>query len=362
MPFRAPIHRTTAQLEKVPEAPPASPRRRAARAVRALRHGRVLRAAITAVMSLPLLLVAAPADAAVKLPGGRGGYVVSMLSGSPNKVQVRLAKYQFYTNGLVVQEYWQWRQNQVKGVDQSYRTKPSSGYTTKGCARQCAIRTPVGFQSGKSGARLTGRFSVKGSVLTIRWSSTWVETWRINLTQKKVAGLNLITKDRTARGWGVGSRVGLARAVGIKDIFAAQRFYGPWAQNTYGSRTTYSNVGFNSSDNSLCGNGYCMQGKQVTGANKRTWYSSYWATNPAKDGRKVFRNHQTGAVQQMEAPGSVCISAGGGHTEAMLQVLNDDGRIIGLVGVEASLNRQRAGQAVVTAFAMVQPAYRSALG
>ena len=85
-----------------------------------------------------------------------------------------------------------------------------------------------------------------------------------------------------------------------------------------------------------------MQGKYVTAANKKTWYSSYYAANPAKDGRKVFRNHQTGVVQQMEAPGSRCISRGGGHTEALLQALDDRGRIVGLVGVEASLSQQRS--------------------
>lgn len=316
-----------------------------------------LAAALTAA-----LLVAAPASAGVRMPGGRPAFVVSTISGRVNAISVRLAAYQFRSNGTVTQEYWKWRQNQIKGKNQYSWTKPSSGYTTNGCRHRCVIRTPVGFQSGRRGQRLTGRFWVSGSVVTIRWNKRWVERWRINTSQPRVAGLKLITSDRTARGWGLGSRVGLARAVGIKAIYAGTRFYGPYASNAYGRATRYTNIGFNAADNTLCGNGICMQGKYVTSSNKRSWYSSYWAANPARDGRKVFRNHQTGAVQQLESPGSTCISRGGGHTDAMLQALDDRGRIIGLVGVEASLSQRRLGQAVVSAYAMVQPHVRSALG
>lgn len=331
------------------------------RSLRTTRRTVAVLGALTGLLA-GLLTAAAPAQAAVALPGGRPAFVVSTLTGPVNRINVRVAKYQFARSGVVTQEYWSWRQNMITGKDQGYWTKPSSGYSTYGCRFSCHIRTPVGFQSGRSGTPQSGRFSVSGTVLTIVWSTGVAERWRVNTSQPTVAGLTLISTDRTARGWGLGSNSGLGRAVGMRDIYNAKRFYGPYASNAYGRATIYSNVGFNYTDNVLCGNGICMQGKHVTAADKRTWYSNYWAANPAKDGRKVFRNHQTGVVQQIEAPGSTCISRGGGHTEALLQALDDQGRIVGLVGVEASLSQQRTGQAVVTAFAMVQPAVRSALG
>lgn len=305
------------------------------------------------------LTTAAPAEAVMALPGGRPAFVVSTMTGPVNKITVRVAMYQFRSSGVVTQQYWSWRQNMIKGKDQGYWTKPGSGYTTVGCTHACPIRTPVGFQSGRKGLKRSGRFWVSRGVLTIRWSPKWVEKWRVNTSQKTVTGLTLISTNRADRGWGLGSKQGLGRAVGIRAIHDAERFYGPFASNAYGRPTRYSNVGFSSNDYRLCGNGVCMQGKYVTASDKKSWYSTYWAANPAKDGRKVFRNHQTGVVQQMESPGSRCISRGGGHTEAMLQALDDRGRIIGLVGVEASLSQQRAGQAVVTAFAMVHPSVAS---
>ena len=307
------------------------------------------------------LLAESPASAWYALPGGRPTFVVSAIAGPTNAMSVRVAKYQFRTNGTVTQEYWSWRQSSISGKDQGYWTKPSSGYRTQGCRYNCVIRTPYGFQSGKAGRFRTGTFYVSRGTVTIRWSSSWIERWRVDTSQPKVAGLKLLSSDQSARGWGLGSKVGLARAVNTRAIYDAKRFYGPFASNAYGVPTKFSNVGFSYADYTLCGNGLCMQGKYVTDRDKRKWYSSYYAANPAKDGRKVFRNHQTGVVQQTESPGSTCISKGGGHTEAILQALDDSGRIVGLLGVEASLSQRKTGQAVVTAFAMVHPTVSSAI-
>lgn len=333
--------------------------------LRAWSTRRTVRIAVAiAVQTLVMSLLAeAPANAWYSLPGGRPSFVVSAMAGPINAVSVRVAEYQFRKDGTVTQEYWGWRQNSISGKDQGYWTKPSSGYKTQGCRYTCSIRTPYGFQSGKDGTFRTGRFYVSPrNVLVITWSPTWVEKWRVNNSASGVTGLKLISSDASARGWGIGGRAALSTAVGMKAIYDAKRFYGPYASNAYGVPTKYTNVGFSYNDYQLCSNGLCLQGKGLTDPDKRKWYSSYFAANPAKDGRKVFRNHQTGVVQQMESPGSVCISGGGGHTEALLQALDDSGRIVGLVGVEASLSQQKTGQAVVTAFAMVQPAIASALG
>jgi hypothetical protein len=316
-------------------------------------------AAAASVLALTGSVMTAADASAASLPGGRANYVVSVISGRTGAVAVRLATYQFSTNGRVVEQYWSWRQNSISGKGNSRWTKPASGYRTSGCRRNCPIRTPVGFQSGRRGTRATGRWRVSGSVLTVRWGRS-VERWRLDTSVRGVVGATLVTRDPQAHGWALGSRASLRTAVPIKTLYRAQRFYGPLARNSYGTPTTTAAIGFAYQDYRLCPNGTCMQGRYVTSSNKRRWFSSYWAANPSRDGRKVFWNFQTGTVQQAEQPGSVCISrSGGGHTDALLQALDDSGHIIGLVGVEASLNQRKRGQALVSAFAMVLPTHQS---
>lgn len=326
---------------------------------RSLPRGRVW-GRLVAVLLLVLAgttAIATPARADA-LPGGKANYVVSVIGGAVNATGVRLATYAFRTDGTVVQEFWVWRQDRISGKGNARWTKPLSGYTTTGCLRPCPIRTPVGFQAGRRGTVITGRWVVDGSTLTVRFGTGTAEHWRIGAGLNGVASASLITSSPQVHGWAIGSNASLRRAVGMRTIHAAQRFYGPMALNPYGSATTMTHIGFAYQGYRLCSNGLCMQGTSVTAADKRSWFSSYWAADPARDGRKVFWNNQTGTVQQTEQPGSVCISAtGGGHTDALLQALDDSGHIVGLVGVEASLNQRKPGQAVVGAFAMVLPTH-----
>ncbi|MFZ0158982.1 MAG: hypothetical protein WAL50_08150 [Kineosporiaceae bacterium] len=319
--------------------------------------GRRLAASVLALAALVPLAAAPPAAASVALPWGKSGYVVSTIGGSVNAIGVRLAMYQFRSTGVVTQQYWSWRQDAISGKGNVSWTKPPSGYTTTGCRRECPIRAPYGFQSGGWGHSASGRFSMSDSVLTITWSWGSVEKWRLIGTRPGVVGIRQVTTNATAHGWGLGSNAPLNKAVDARTIYGTGYLRGPWAENAYGRPTTFSRIGFNPVNHTLCPNGLCIQGNDVTAADKRTWYSSYYAANPAKDGRKVFHNHQVGAVQQTESPGSLCISGGGGHTEAMLQALDDSGHLVGLVGVEASLNQRKPAQAIVTAFAMAKGQY-----
>jgi hypothetical protein len=106
-----------------------------------------------------------------------------------------------------------------------------------------------------------------------------------------------------------------------------------------------------------------MQSRAMTDSNRSNWYHSYFAANAAVDGRKVYWNNQRGVVQQLENPNTTCISAsGGGHTNALLQAIDDNGQFVGFVGVEASLNQKKYGQAVVAAYAMLTPSLLPAIG
>jgi hypothetical protein len=291
--------------------------------------------------------------------------VIAMMDGQAGALAVRLATYSFAADGTVTERYWSWQQDAISGKNNVRWTKPSSGYTTAGCLRACPVRTPVGFQSGAAPHLWRGHWSMElDSVLAIQWSPSYpMERWQLDGTQPGIAGARLLTARANAIGWGIGSNAAPDRGLPISSIYAPGRWItGPFAENAYASATKHLSIGWSSADYTLCGSGRCMQGKQMTGPDRRSWYHSYFAANPARDGRKVYWNNQTGVVQQLENPATVCISAsGGGHTNALLQALDDGGHFAGFVGVEASLNQRKIGQDVVAAYAMITPSMLSAI-
>lgn len=317
-------------------------------------------AVLVTVAAFLAMLVATPTTAsAASLPGGRSTYVVAMMSGRTGALAVRLATYSFATDGTVTEKYWAWRQDQISGKGNVSWTKPASGYVTAGCLRACPVRTPVGFQKGVTPRTWTGRWAMQSAaVLAVTWGAgNPVERWQLDAGKPGMVGALLVSGGVGAQGWGVGSNARPDRGVSLSSIYKAGGWVtGPFVENAYTSATRHLSVGLRPADYSLCTSGQCMQGKQVTSGDRRTWYHSYLAANSAVDGRKVYWNNQTGVVQQLENPASVCISAsGGGHTNALLQALDDNGKFIGFVGVEASLNQRKYGQDVVAAYAMVRP-------
>ncbi len=312
-------------------------------------------ALLTAVL-LPATLLGPPAAAAT-LPGGRSTYVMTTFAGASNAYIVRLSMYMFSTTGTVTERYWAWRQDGIAGVEQAKYTKVATGYTTAGCLRACSIRTPVGFQPGGTPKTTSGTwYRDSYGRIVVRWGALY-ETWRLDASQAGFVSASIYNSNRTIRkGYGFGSNASPNVGVTRDSVYAATRLYGPIVQNNYAVPTTYSNVGFNFPDYNKCTGVRCLQGKAVTAADRRTWFNTYIAVNPTTDGRKNYWNFQTGTQQQLESPNTVCISNGGGHTAALLQVLDDSGRFRGYVGVEASLNRRAYGQAVVSSFVSVLPA------
>jgi len=306
-----------------------------------------------------------PASAA-SLPLGRRTFVVSMMGGRTGALAVRLATYSFATDGTVTERYWAWRQDAISGKGNVRWTKPPSGYTTAGCTLSCPVRTPYGFQRGVAPHVWTGRWSMgAGDVLAIRWTpAASPERWQLDDGQPGIVGARLLSGTPGTVGWGIGSNAPADRGVAVSDIYGTGAWItGPFAENAYAPTTRHLAIGWSAADYALCPSGRCMQGRQVTGPDRRTWYHSYLAADPARDGRKVYWNNQTGIVQQLENPSTVCISAsGGGHTNALLQALDDDGHFVGFVGVEASLNQRKYGQDIVAAYTMMNPSMLSAIG
>jgi hypothetical protein len=327
------------------------------------RHPRRLRTLAARTTSAALTLVFALAAgsfdtaSAATLPGGRRTYVISMMDGKAQALSVRLATYVFSENGKVTERYWSWQQNGISGKGNARWTKPSSGYRTVGCQYTCPVRTPTGFEKGRAPHVFTGTWSMESkSVLAIRWTRAYpVERWELDTGHKGIVGLRLLSARNGGHGWGVGSNAAANQAVPLSKVYAADWITGPFVSNVYSATTRKAWVGLSSRDYRLCNNGTCWQGTKMSG-NRASWYHSYLAANPAVDGRKVYWNNQTGVVQQLENPKSNCISAsGGGHTNALLQAIDDNGAFVGFVGVEASLNQRAYGQAVVAAYAMLRP-------
>ncbi|MDP9239911.1 MAG: hypothetical protein M3O55_04630 [Actinomycetota bacterium] len=323
-----------------------------------MRKTRFLGLLIAVAALMPFLSAVTPAAAAtaLNLPGGRANYVVVAIGGPANQMYVRLATYQFATNNTMTEKVWSWRQNSISGT--AANMKRYSGYTTSGCLRVCAVRTPINFQPGGTPITATGTWRMDAyGHLSIGWSWGAGETWRLDSRQAGFTSMSIWSSNQAiVKGWGFGSNAAATSGATIGQAFAATRLYGPLVQNVYGANTQYLNLGFNFPDYNRCSNSTCLQGKAVVAADKRTWFNTYIAGNPQADGRKNFWNFQTGGVAQMEQPGTSCISTnGGGHTAAMLQVIDDSGRFRGWVGVEASLVQMYWGRAIVSAFATVQP-------
>jgi len=320
---------------------------------------------------LPISVLAAPAQAAqpaqaantaaeANLPGGRSTYVVTMMGGQNTKMYSKLAKYLFATNGTVTQQYWYWRQDMISGYSNAAKWKVATGYTTTGCRRVCSVRTPLGFQPGASAKSISGTWKIDAyGHLYVRWSATAYETYRMNSSQAGFTAITIMTGHSSGmiqKGWGIGSKASPNTGVSMAAVHASVQVLGPMAVNYYGVPTkVFPTQSFYFGNYSRCTNGRCLQSNENTSADKRQWYNSYLAGNPATDGRKIYWQSQKGAVAQAENPGTSCIGYGGGHTSAALQVLDDFGRFLGMVGAEASFDRPAYLQDGVGAWVAVLP-------
>ncbi|MEZ4336449.1 MAG: hypothetical protein R3B82_07470 [Sandaracinaceae bacterium] len=307
---------------------------------------------------------AAPTDDAsmgMPLPGGRPHFVVAMFGGpSTTERWVILRNLAFARDGTVTShESWIWKQDAFTG--DSSTNKVDTGYTTAGGAYTGTVRTPVGFEPGASGTTLDGTFGfdAMGNV-EITWSSGKTETWRSSHpTAYPVTMLTCIGSSYgVRRAYGFGSQAPLY-GVGatLEQMRAAGnlRFQDLWG-NAYGV-ADHRNETYFAMDGYDVVNPTAMMIGEASIPNVCDRWHSYVAGDPARDGRRSFWNQQLGVVGCHDAgttcPTDACrqytISRGGGHTIAMLQVLDDDGVFRGWVAAEASLHGRYTGGAVVSA-------------
>jgi hypothetical protein len=286
----------------------------------------------------------APAAPAVPLPGGRPSYVVSIMGGSLNSHWVRLAEYTFThgtgDRGTVRQSYWIWYQSSFTG--NASRNKVSTGYRTTGCAASCQVRTPRGFQPGQGPmSSVIGRYYFdRYQRLVIEWPGRRVESWTVR-TASQLSRLALHhTTLNALYGDGFGSLTSLARGSTASKV-AAAHLMGVERSASYEPRTRRP---VQVSRWNLTGRMRLCRGAQ---ASCLFYTSDGWRSAlvvPPKLGRRAFWQHQR---QGVDGERGACFGTQGGHTIAMLQVLDDQGRFVGFVGAEASLNNRARHNAVI---------------
>ena len=170
--------------------------------------------------------------------------------------------------------------------------------------------------------------------------------------------LDIYSSSNIKHGYGFGSTGNFNTAVNLSAIKAFGNIPMAGWSNNWAANDFYFSTTFTSSLFTICsGNTNVMTGPE-TAPLICDRYHNYVAGNPVSDKRKVYWNHQLGSVgcaeQGYTCPNSNCtqavISAGGGHTSALLQIIDDNGNFKGFVGTEASLSSHAYGNSVISSF------------
>jgi len=301
---------------------------------------------------------------AVGLPGGRPNYVITVFGGAIDAKFVRIAQYTFTgssgSTGTVTEQFQYWNQSTFTGDDLT--NKVLTGYTTAGCPWNCTVKTPIGFQPGNAWKTLSGTYiiDVNGRVV-VTWTGGQYETWTISSPKTYYSMFTIFNSNyNVLHAWGFGSNASFSTGATVSQIVAGGLLndYQYW-QNSYGVADAQNTNGYlDMGPYIICGTSNTLQlpAPPLPPCDPSYW-RSYFAGNPATDLRKNYWQHQLGSVACSDSQGSstTCISVGGGHTWAMLQVIDDNGVFRGWVGTEASLHAKATGNAVVATGYWVQP-------
>lgn len=314
--------------------------------------------------------------ASVALPGNRAYYTVAVMGGSYPNVWCRIAQYTFTagagSTGTVSEQFKYWNQNFSGGVS---TWKTSSGYTTTGCTNTCTVMTPTGFEPAASWSTLSGTYYFDvNQRLVITWSSGDYETWTLSSPKTYYTKMVIFNSNYDVRhGYGYGSTSNLSTYATTTQMIAGGNLtdvdwytndysagdihicYSGCTQSSYLALSTFQacNTGViripqpGNPCSAPNGNGNCPTGGD---------YKSYIASSSTgAQNRKTYWQHQRGDVGCYESCQNACISSGGGHTMALLQVIDDNGTFRGYIGVEASLGPVQQGGRIIGAFYLVQP-------
>ncbi|MFC5744290.1 hypothetical protein [Actinomadura rugatobispora] len=303
--------------------------------------------AASLVMAAPLAMAAGkPPDARpTRTPLGKSNFAIAMggLRADSTANWVRLGQYTFSDDGTVSEQYWQWSQ-----LTRTVRV--STGNAAAGCTeRDCVVPTAAGWQSTEASLLLEGRYRVDGDRLHISWEDGQWEDWTLtSLAKGTLAGVELEGNSLGAtHGFGNGSNVSWTTRVPAAKVAAADhtafthRYY-LW-KTAYSADTGYTpyidhgdGEPFWVTHWTPCRDRRCLGAQtHAPDGTVRTMYYIAPAGTSVENRRDTLWHWRTNLA---DARGEICYT-GNSHVKPMLQVIGDDGRFHGWVGVEASLNQ-----------------------
>jgi hypothetical protein len=296
----------------------------------------VLISAATLAFTLP----AAPASAtSAGAPAGMYRFVVAIggLDTASRENWVRLATYSLTADGQAFESHHHWTQR-VR-VPRSY-----TGVRGEGCAvRACQVQTANGFQATSSPKKLSGTYTVTGSVVRFTWTGNGWEEWTV--TEPIPGGLAKLTFRASSftatHGYGYGSNATWSDRASMAEIAAfdhdrLKHDYHLWKTD---AGRPYLDEG--------AGNPFwvrnwtrCQSGRCLGASNPSTDYYLSTANATSTDRKDtIWHWHRSLA----DGRGEHCYT-GNSHVKPMLQVIDNSGGFHGWVGVEASLNQSSPAQ------------------
>jgi hypothetical protein len=307
-------------------------------------------AALSVLLALVSPLGMAGPAGAVALPQNKGNYVVSFGSLYPTVGSnwVRLGTYTFTTDGRVRSATWAWTQTNPASRVGTGTIPGGACSDTASTVRPCEIKTVSGFQSAAPEAR-TGSYTLHASggrqFVNIQWDqTTWrSEEWWVDLAPDGAySRLTFKYSQKFTHGYGYGSNAGL----NVRRPLDTVRDHQAPLTMTY-HRATQGRIDYVDGAWGMDNFVHCT---------RTTWCLTYKIAQASTgtcskcaapyDTDRSIQNY----IQKLSnddrrdtfwhwctclAKGSACY-AGNSHVYPLLQVIDDNGRWRGWVGVEAS--------------------------
>lgn len=339
---------------------------------------RTLRNLLAAVLVLAALPAAASPSrgssrAEAELPGGRANFVVATAHLKPGirDSWMRLGTYRFNAADSTVRaEMRLWRQSRPServnaGVTPDLKCAPGGVWDTA-ARRNCPVKTVAGFRDGATDKR-SGVYELRDQtvhgraarVLWIKWSvgaSAWTEQWEV-LSRPTLTRLDQLYSTRANAGYGYGSKAELTSRRAMDSVRQhdgeirlegmSWRNKGAAAHHSpRASGSVFSHSKFTRCDNPS----YCMTLREAAGS--RNVCGGTGCPHHGWDGdRKIditiqYYLARIGAHDRRDTLWHWCsclamehrqtCHSGNSHVKPMLQVLDDNGKFRGWVGVETS--------------------------
>lgn len=312
---------------------------------------------IPLVLLMLFLFASLPVTAsAAELPGGKANFVVSLGSfKAGNDNWVRLGDYRFAGGKVTARTYLWWQRTPVarQGTGTTPDSSCSTPSTTPGQTRvrECQVLTAGGFTSAPAEER-TGDYQVENGLLKITWNvgQAWSEQWAVTASaDNKLVRLDYRFNTLATAGYGYGSNTPLTTR---RQMASVRSFPGTLKLDVRGwetgAPTTRDDEPYNIGLYQTCATtSWCLtyllpqaQNACKDGCvkgNTDLSIQNYVVRVSNNDRRDTHWQWCTCLTKAENGSVETCYSRNS-HVRPMLQILDDDARFRGWVGVEASFN------------------------